>query len=188
MNLIAEETVKLLERYPQEVAAVVADSITQPDWDNFVNETLREAREREAAPLAGGRPAAGRALNFASQGDGDVACERGLGACQRCSMLTPRTASSDDNDQFANYLSSQMGAGGVAGSDDDDSDEDASYLSQDIQGSARSQANGAGGGFDVSAVSSHRWPPAQPALTPTGCIRAAARLRRRRLIWLAGRE
>jgi len=69
-------------------------------------------------------------------------------------MLTPRTASSDDNDQFANYLSSQMGAGGVAGSDDDDSDEDASYLSQDIQGSARSQANGAGGGFDVSAVSS----------------------------------
>lgn len=62
MNLIAEETVKLLERYPYEIAAIVDDSIAQPDWDNFVNQTLRESREREAAPLAGGRPAPARTV------------------------------------------------------------------------------------------------------------------------------
>jgi SIT4-associating protein SAP185/190 len=111
MNLIAEEVVKLLERYPFEIAASVADSIAQPEWDEFVNESLRENREKESAPLAGGRPTMNRAMAL-STADNDLGDDREVGG---------------DNNTFASYLSSQIGA---SGSDDDDSDEDTSWLSQ----------------------------------------------------------
>lgn len=111
MNLIAEEVVKLLERYPFEIAASVADSIAQPEWDEFVNESLRENREKESAPLAGGRPTMNRAMAL-STADNDLGDDREV---------------EGDNNTFASYLSSQIGAGG---SDDDDSDEDTSWLSQ----------------------------------------------------------
>ncbi|PWN52971.1 SAPS-domain-containing protein [Violaceomyces palustris] len=129
MNLIAEETVKLFERYPYVIRDSIQPPIAQPDWDNFVNEGLRESREREAGPLAGGRPSAGGSMSFGSgvggaddDDDGDVG-QIGLG-----------------RDTFASYLSSQMG-GPHGGSDDDDSDEESSWISHDLN-------SGRGSGFD----------------------------------------
>lgn len=124
MNLIAEEVVKLLERYPFEIGTSVAGSIVQPGWDEFVNQSLRENREKESAPLAGGRPNTNRTMAL-STADTDLSEGRGAGS---------------DNNTFANYLSSQIGAGG---SDDDDSDEDTSWLSQADNTATRND-------FDVS--------------------------------------
>ncbi|EPQ26944.1 uncharacterized protein PFL1_05578 [Pseudozyma flocculosa PF-1] len=119
MNLIAEETVKLLERYPLEVARPISKSLEQPAWDDFVNQTLRENREREAGPLAGGRPTAGASMSFGADDD-DEQDRVGAGSSS-----------------FASYLSSQIG--GAAGtSDDDDSDEEQSWLSHGIHSGARS--------------------------------------------------
>ncbi|KAK0549683.1 hypothetical protein OC845_003021 [Tilletia horrida] len=110
MNLIAEETVKLIERYPEEIAEPVKSYINQSDWDNFVNESLRENREREAAPLAGGPPVSGRNMSFgASSAEDDD---------DGPNMLS-------DNHTFANYMA-------TGGSDDDDSDEEGSWLSAGV--------------------------------------------------------
>jgi SIT4-associating protein SAP185/190 len=138
MNLIAEETVKLLERYPQEIAEVVgAESIPHPEWDNFVNQSLRENREKEAAPLAGGRPTQ---HSFGTMSNDD---EGGLGTTGRTS------GDSGDNGAFANYLSSQMGGGEHSTSDDDDSDEESSWMAQDSTLRQRGGPSGTTGFDDV---------------------------------------
>lgn len=56
LSLIADETVKFFERYPDEIYAVVESSIPQPQWDEFVATTLREMRERDSTPLSGSAP------------------------------------------------------------------------------------------------------------------------------------
>lgn len=56
LSLIADETVKFFERYPDEIYAVVEPSIPQPQWNQFVSTTLREARERDSTPLSGSAP------------------------------------------------------------------------------------------------------------------------------------
>ncbi|KAJ1018860.1 hypothetical protein NDA16_004664 [Ustilago loliicola] len=52
MNLIAEETVKLLERYPLEIARPVESFTEREEWRQVVSETLEEIREKEGGPLA----------------------------------------------------------------------------------------------------------------------------------------
>lgn len=54
MILIADEIVKLFEHYPQEIYEAVKSHIPQPGWDNYVNTTLRETRDRDLLPLGGG--------------------------------------------------------------------------------------------------------------------------------------
>lgn len=136
MNLIAEETVKLLERYPHEIAAHVQEHLT-PEWNQFVEQTLREIREKEAAPLAGGRPQMMHSLSFAQGGvEGDFSNNQTTGS-----------------DAFANYLSSQMG--GANASDDDDSDEDATWLSQDLRRRGASDNDGFDDAFEPSKGSSN---------------------------------
>lgn len=54
MSLIAEEIVKLFQRYPTEIYAIVEPHIPQPGWDHYVSTTLRETRERDLASLGGG--------------------------------------------------------------------------------------------------------------------------------------
>ncbi|UZJ52099.1 hypothetical protein CBS101457_001419 [Exobasidium rhododendri] len=135
MNLIAEETVKLLERYPNEIERHVKDHIS-PEWQAYVNETLKENREKEAAPLAGGRPQLVHPLAFPNHQLG-----RGNG---NGGMENDHGGEGGESDAFANYLTSQMGAGNT--SDDDDSDEDASWLSQDIKQRGQGGVGGGGGG------------------------------------------
>jgi hypothetical protein len=64
LSLIAEETVKLFERFP-DLRTAVESSIPQPDWDTFVSTTLRETRERDHTPLDGANAALGLSLNKA---------------------------------------------------------------------------------------------------------------------------
>lgn len=118
MNLIAEETVKLIERYPRDIGEPVSSCIPQPDWDQFVNESLKENREKESAPLAGGRPMPNQ-FGFPPNVKDDGAGEGGsLGVLNQ----------GGGSEAFANYLSSQMGGNS---SDDDDSDEESGWIAQD---------------------------------------------------------
>lgn len=145
MNLIAEETVKLLERYPREIGAHVTQLLT-PEWRHFVEESLKEVREREAAPLAGGRPQMMQTMSFSQHGAGSGAAS-GAGEGQDYGR-----SQAIGSDAFASYLSSQM-SGGNASSDDDDSDEDASWLSQDAR--HRNAGESSADGFDDAFEPSH---------------------------------
>lgn len=104
MNLIAEEVVKLLERYPEEVENKVKEFIT-PSWQEYVNETLKENREKEAAPLAGGRPTGGFSIQ---SGEATNTADGNLPANMQV---------------FVNYLKSQMGDGSTSDDDEDDDDQ-----------------------------------------------------------------
>ena len=67
LNLIAEETAKLLERYPQEIASKVEYTIPQPQWNELL-QNLQLTRQKESAPLAGGRPAMSMSMGGAGLG------------------------------------------------------------------------------------------------------------------------
>lgn len=134
MNLIAEEMVKLLDRYPTEIAEAesISTTIPQPQWNLFVREVLQENREKEAAPLAGGRPnmggggtSFGNAAGSGDAGEGDFDDQSG------------------NNEAFASYLSSQMSARGHDDDDDDSDDDSSSWLG------GRGPASGASAFDDV---------------------------------------
>ncbi|PWZ00209.1 SAPS-domain-containing protein, partial [Testicularia cyperi] len=142
MNLIAEETVKLLERYPLEIARPVQSFTERDEWQNVVSETLEEIREKEGGPLAFNRANEGTSMSFGSGTDDDD--DTGLGG----------GVGGAGSSSFASYLSSQLGGGGGAGSDDDDDDDDdsddeASWLSSEMKRVASGGAAGSGdAGFD----------------------------------------
>lgn len=105
LNLIAEEIVKLLERYPMEIGNFVQDHFT-PEWDQFLKEELSASRAKESMPLAGGRPSASS-----------------MGMQNWSSLESDNWYSDGDNNHtFAEYLSSQMR------SDEDGNDVDGDNL------------------------------------------------------------
>lgn len=132
MNLIAEETVKLLERYPLEIARPVEPFTEREEWRQVVSETLEEIREKEGGPLAFNRGHEGMSMSFGSGADDDDD-DAGIGA---------------GSSSFASYLSSQIG-GGAGGSDDDDSDDEASWLSSEMKRGKE------GSGFDDAFAPGH---------------------------------
>lgn len=94
LNLIAEEIVKLMERYPLEIGNYVQDHFTT-EWEKFLNEDLSDYRAKESAPLAGGRPSGNHS------------------GMQNWSNLDSDNwySSNDNNVSFGHYLSSQMRSG-----------------------------------------------------------------------------
>ncbi|KAK8854680.1 hypothetical protein IAR55_003419 [Kwoniella newhampshirensis] len=54
--LIAEELVKFFSRCPPELFDLIKDSFVSSEWEAFVDSSLREAKARDARPLAGGKP------------------------------------------------------------------------------------------------------------------------------------
>jgi len=54
--LIAEDLVKFFARCPQELWEVIQDSFVPSEWEAFVDGSLRETKDRDAKPLAGGKP------------------------------------------------------------------------------------------------------------------------------------
>ncbi|KAJ5606021.1 hypothetical protein N7510_008802 [Penicillium lagena] len=57
LTLIAEEVVKFSERHPPELLSrSVMDSVLNPEWIDYVEQTLSETRERDNAILGGVRP------------------------------------------------------------------------------------------------------------------------------------
>lgn len=133
MNLIAEETVKLLQRYPLEIARPVEVFTERDEWRQVVSETLEEIREKEGGPLAFNRGHDGMSMSFGSGADDDDD-DGGIGGAGSSS--------------FASYLSSQIG--GAAGSDDDDSDDEASWLSSEMKRGGKD-----GSGFDDAFAPRH---------------------------------
>ncbi len=136
MNLIAEETVKLLERYPLEIARPVEAYTEREEWRQVVSETLEEIREKEGGPLAFNRGHEGMSMSFGSGADDDDD-DGGIGGAGSSS--------------FASYLSSQIG--GAAGSDDDDSDDEGSWLSSEMKRGGPGDKDGSG--FDDAFAPHH---------------------------------
>lgn len=57
LTLIAEEVVKFTERHPPELLSpTVMDYVLNPEWIDYVEQTLSETRERDNAILGGVRP------------------------------------------------------------------------------------------------------------------------------------
>lgn len=57
LTLIAEEVVKFSERHPPELLSrSVMESVLNPEWIDYVEQTLSETRERDNAILGGVRP------------------------------------------------------------------------------------------------------------------------------------
>lgn len=57
LTLIAEEVVKFTERHPPKVLSqAVLDKVTSQQWNDYVENTLSETRERDNAILGGVRP------------------------------------------------------------------------------------------------------------------------------------
>lgn len=54
--LIAEELVKFFANCPPDLWAVIEHSFVHSEWHAFVDGSLRETRDRDARPLAGGKP------------------------------------------------------------------------------------------------------------------------------------
>lgn len=108
LNLIAEEIIKLLERYPMEVGSAVNEHFS-PDWERFLNEELSESRAKESMPLAGGRPSG-----------------NGLGMQNWSNLESDEWYSENDsNHTFAQYLSAQMR---TDGGDDESSTNVLAYM------------------------------------------------------------
>lgn len=59
ISLIAEEVVRFLEKCPADLRAAIQPSFSADAWDAFVAGSLRETRDRDNAPLAGGKPGPG---------------------------------------------------------------------------------------------------------------------------------
>ncbi|CAI7569778.1 unnamed protein product [Penicillium glandicola] len=76
LTLVAEEVVKFSERHPPELLSrSVMESVLNPDWIEYVEQTLSETRERDNAILGGVRPdmsvgSRQTSLNNANSGQG----------------------------------------------------------------------------------------------------------------------
>lgn len=57
LTFISDEVVKLFERYPHEIVAVITDSVELETWSDYVSKGLRDTKERDRVPLGGARPA-----------------------------------------------------------------------------------------------------------------------------------
>ncbi|GAA6027040.1 hypothetical protein JCM8097_006062 [Rhodosporidiobolus ruineniae] len=144
--LIAEETAKLFERYP-ELRIAVESSIPQPDWDTYVTTTLRETRERDLTPLDGAGAALALQLNKApstsslsdeddefpmnsartmramdAAGGGAAVDEGAFGGHGRPGGLDDG-GSGGLSDPFSRYLAQSLASDRTVGSSDEDEDD-----------------------------------------------------------------
>ncbi|BGO89635.1 hypothetical protein NBRC10512_001512 [Rhodotorula toruloides] len=153
VTLIAEETVKLFQRFPK-LHNAVESAIPQPDWENYVSTTLREMRERDMTPFHGAgnisltlnkapsssslsdeddefpmnSARAMRALEAAGMAGGGSAVDEGaFGGHSKPANGTDATASSSLTDQFSRYLAQSLTSDRTVGSSDED-DEDDNWL------------------------------------------------------------
>mgnify|MGYP001657712037 CR=1 FL=1 len=135
LTLVAEEVVKFSERHPPELLSrSVMESVLNPDWIDYVEQTLSETRERDNAILGGVRPDMSvgprqTSQNNASSGQGfssssalaDAGLNGGIGGS---------TFQSFDLSNHGSVSGGAFGGGGTsllsgfASSSDDDEDEE----------------------------------------------------------------
>ncbi|BGP22844.1 sit4-associated protein [Rhodotorula toruloides] len=153
VTLIAEETVKLFQRFP-ELYNAVESAIPQPEWEQYVSTTLRETRERDMAPFHGAgnvsltlnkapsssslsdeddefpmnSARAMRAMEAAGMAGGGSAVDEGaFGEHGKPANGTEGAGSGSLTDQFSRYLAHSLTSDRTVGSSDED-DEDDNWL------------------------------------------------------------
>ncbi|KAL2819516.1 SIT4 phosphatase-associated protein-domain-containing protein [Aspergillus granulosus] len=128
LTLIAEEVVKFSERHPPELLSpTVMDSVLNPEWIDYVEQTLSETRERDNAILGGVRPdiSIGHRQGMLGTGQSSALAEAGLNGMagnsnfQGFDMSNQGSVSGGAFGASGNNLLS-----GFASSSDDDEDED----------------------------------------------------------------
>ena len=132
LTLIAEEVVKFTERHPPELLSpTVMEYVLNPDWIDYVEQTLSETRERDNAILGGVRPdmTIGQRQSMMGQGQGfgpsSALAEAGLNGGVNVSDFQ----GFDMNQGSVSGGAFGLGGGhsllsGFASSSDDDEDED----------------------------------------------------------------
>ena len=130
LTLIAEEVVKFTERHPPELLSpTVMEYVLNPDWIDYVEQTLSETRERDNAILGGVRPdmTIGQRQSMMGQGFGpsSALAEAGLNGGANISDFQ----GFDMNQGSVSGGAFGLGGGhsllsGFASSSDDDEDED----------------------------------------------------------------
>ncbi|KAL4974158.1 putative Sit4-associated protein [Aspergillus desertorum] len=128
LTLIAEEVVKFSERHPPELlSTAVMDNVLNPEWIEYVEQTLSETRERDNAILGGVRPdiSIGHRQGMLGTGQSSALADAGLSGIAG----NPNFQGFDMVNQ-GNVSGGAFGAGGAsllsgfASSSDDDEDED----------------------------------------------------------------
>ncbi|KAL4788168.1 SIT4 phosphatase-associated protein-domain-containing protein [Aspergillus varians] len=128
LTLIAEEVVKFSERHPPELlSTTVMDNVLNPEWIDYVEQTLSETRERDNAILGGVRPdiSIGHRQGMLGTGQSSALADAGLNGMagnsnfQGFDMVNQGSVSGGAFGAGGNSLLS-----GFASSSDDDEDED----------------------------------------------------------------
>ncbi|GAA5862280.1 hypothetical protein JCM3774_004848 [Rhodotorula dairenensis] len=134
LSLISDAVVKLFERYP-DLAAAVAPSVPQPEWDDYVSTALRQARERDMTSLSnpGLSLSSNKAPSASSLSDEDDEFPMNSARTARATdaVLTgsgvvtgAREPSSAHGDQFSRYLADELASDRTVGSSDEDDEDD----------------------------------------------------------------
>ncbi|RDW60464.1 SAPS family protein [Aspergillus mulundensis] len=128
LTLIAEEVVKFSERHPPELlSTTVMDNVLNPEWIEYVEQTLSETRERDNAILGGVRPdiSVGHRQGMLGTGQSSALADAGLNGMagnsnfQGFDMVNQGSVSGGAFGSGGNSLLS-----GFASSSDDDEDEE----------------------------------------------------------------
>ncbi|KAL2852428.1 putative Sit4-associated protein [Aspergillus pseudoustus] len=128
LTLIAEEVVKFSERHPPELLSpTVMDNVLNPEWIDYVEQTLSETRERDNAILGGVRPdiSIGHRQGMLGTGQSSALAEAGLNG-----MAGNSNFQGFDMSNQGSVSGGSFGGGGsnllsgFASSSDDDEDED----------------------------------------------------------------
>ncbi|CAG8748013.1 33261_t:CDS:2, partial [Racocetra persica] len=120
LTFIAEEVVKLLDRYAVEIGEKAED------WQEYVSKTLRETRERDRAPLGGQRPSNHDSMSPSREESDDDDDDDTSEAVADGDMAS---------DQFARYLCQQITndlPDKFGSSDESDDDEEEGWMGDDF--------------------------------------------------------
>ncbi|GAA6061581.1 hypothetical protein JCM10212_004331 [Sporobolomyces blumeae] len=141
LSLIADETVKFFERYPDEILAFVGSSVPQPEWNQFVASTLRDLRERDSTPLSGSGPLQlptmeqTHSSGFDDDDEFPMNSSRAMRATEAADGLDKGTLAAESGeasltDQFSRYLANAISSDRTDkfGSSDEDDEDDANWL------------------------------------------------------------
>lgn len=156
LTLIAEEVVKFTERHPSELLSdSVLEKVTNAEWNNYVEVTLAETRERDNAILGGVRPdmsvgsrqAAMNAVNAASGfgGASSALAEAGLNGSAMLDGIELFNGNGLSTTGFALTGGSLLSSFGSSSDDEDEEMED----DNDQEGSRNANSGNAEVGYFI---------------------------------------
>ncbi|RUS16783.1 SIT4 phosphatase-associated protein-domain-containing protein [Endogone sp. FLAS-F59071] len=111
LTFISDEVVKLFERCPQEIVAVIADSVELETWSDYVCKGLRDTKERDRVPLGGARPAGHDGMDGTNGGGEEDDNE---------DPMEPVADGDLEKEQFHRYLSKQIAQDPLSDEEEED--------------------------------------------------------------------